>query len=351
MVDLTPQKVLTLLRAGEASPELKRSAAKGALPLGPAFMLESLMFLATDEDHSLRADAVKSLRKIPRTMVIGVSSAPDTPPTLLHRLARLFRRDGEILEKILLNGAVTDETVAFIATLPFPELLDIVGRSHGRLERCSRILENLKKNAATPKATLSLVNEVEARRQARVSLADAEVEPRDRGEGGEGLPEILVGEDEGKDGAALQGSAAVEQKKETIQQILKEMSAGQKVALAMKGNGEVRKILIRDKNRLICEKVLENPRITDSEVESYSKSTNVSEDVLRIIGNRREWSSQPAILRALVNNPRTPVALSLGFLKRLSLKELEGLSKNRNVPEAIRNTSRKLHKQKLQARG
>lgn len=352
-MDITPQKILSLIRSGEAPQEIRQSAAKGALPLGPAAMLESLMLLAGDQEEAVRKDAVKSLRKIPRSMVLGVSSAHETPPALLHRLARLFARDGEITEKILLNGAVSDETVAFLATLPNPSLLDIVGRNHVRLERFPQIYENLKMNAATPKATLGLVQEVEARRHARESRTPREGsgEKGDRKEErAESLPEILVREEEGEEGQDRQ-TAAVEEKKATIQQILKEMSAGQKVALAMKGNGEVRKILIRDKNRLICEKVLENPRVTDSEIESFAKSTNVSEDVLRIIGNRREWASQPSVMKALVCNPRTPVALSLGFLKRLSLKELEGLSKNRNVPEALRNTARKMHKQKLQARG
>ena len=350
-MDLTPRKILALLRSGEAPPELRRSAAKGALPLGPAAMMESLLVLAGDADESLRADAVKSLRKIPRSLVLGVASAQDTPPTLLHRLARLFAKDAETVEKILLNRAVNDETVAFIATLPFPALLEIVGRGHGRLERCSRIVESLRKNESTPQATLSLVQEIEARRRTREGRGDAELPPQKEGREEGALPEILVSEEAGETADTSPGAAAVEERKATIQQILKEMSAGQKVALAMKGNGEVRKILIRDKNRLICEKVLENPRVTDSEIESFAKSTNVSEDVLRIIGHRREWASQPAVFRALVTNPRTPVALSLGFLKRLSLKELEGLSKNRNVPEAVRNTSRKMHKQKLQARG
>ena len=32
------------------------------------------------------------------------------------------------------------------------------------------------------------------------------------------------------------------------------------------------------------------------------------------------------------------------------VKELEGLSKNRNIPEALRNTARKMHKQKIESR-
>ena len=60
--------------------------------------------------------------------------------------------------------------------------------------------------------------------------------------------------------------------------LLKKMSMGQKVALAVKGNREVRNILIRDTNKMLCLKVLENPRISDADVEAYAKSTNLPED-------------------------------------------------------------------------
>ena len=126
------------------------------------------------------------------------------------------------------------------------------------------------------------------------------------------------------------------------------MTAGQKVALAGKGNSEVRKILIRDKNRLVCVKVLENPRITDSEVEQYAKSTNVAEDVLRFIGNKREWAKLVPVVKALVQNPKTPLGLSMGYLGRMGVRELDGLSKNRNIPEALRKAAKKMHKAKAE---
>ena len=127
---------------------------------------------------------------------------------------------------------------------------------------------------------------------------------------------------------------------------------GQIRRVAGKGNGEVRKILVRDKNRLVCVKVLQNPRITDSEVEMYAKSTNVSDDVLRFICLvPQEWLHEATlvpVVRALVQNPQTPLGLSRTHLKRMSVRELDGLSKNRNIPEALRKAAKKMFKQKSQ---
>ena len=86
----------------------------------------------------------------------------------------------------------------------------------------------------------------------------------------------------------------------------------------------------------------------DSEVEQYAKSTNVSDDVLRHIVNKREWVKLAPVVRALVQNPKTPLGLSMNYLKRMSVRELDGLSKNRNIPDALRKSAKKLHKVKAE---
>ena len=63
----------------------------------------------------------------------------------------------------------------------------------------------------------------------------------------------------------------------------------EKMKLAMKGTREQRSQLIRDSNRLVATAVLASPKLTDAEVESFTKMGNVSEDVLRIIGMNRNW--------------------------------------------------------------
>ena len=141
----------------------------------------------------------------------------------------------------------------------------------------------------------------------------------------------------------LGGDEAPSARQLSIYALLKKMTIGQKVALAVKGNREVRNILIRENNKMLCLKVLENPRIGDTDVEAWAKSTNIPEEVLRGIANKKEWCKKYAIVKGLVCNPKAPLGVTLDFLKRLNLKDLEQLSKNRNVPETLRSTARRLH--------
>jgi hypothetical protein len=124
-------------------------------------------------------------------------------------------------------------------------------------------------------------------------------------------------------------------------QRLAEMNVPQKMARANKGTREERAILIRDPNKLIAVAVLSSPKLTDSEVESIAKMSSVSDEILRIIATNRNWMKSYVVVSALARNPKTPLAVSMNLLNRLSEKDLRTLSTNRNVPEVLRTTARK----------
>jgi hypothetical protein len=124
-------------------------------------------------------------------------------------------------------------------------------------------------------------------------------------------------------------------------QELAAMNFPQRLKAALKGTREHRAILIRDPNKLICATVLASPKVSVPEVESFARMQNVSEDVLRIIGGNRAWLKSYGVVLALTKNPKTPLALSMHLMTRLTAKDLAKLSVDRNVPEALRISSRK----------
>jgi hypothetical protein len=131
-----------------------------------------------------------------------------------------------------------------------------------------------------------------------------------------------------------------EDDEKSAMQRLAEMNVPQKMARATKGTREERAILIRDQNKLIAVAVLSSPKLTDSEVESIAKMSSVSEEILRIISHNRNWMKSYLVVSALARNPKTPLAVSMNLLSRLSEKDLRTLSTNRNVPEVLRTTAR-----------
>ena len=130
-----------------------------------------------------------------------------------------------------------------------------------------------------------------------------------------------------------------EDSQSTLQRIAA-MTIAQRIGLAMKGSREERAILIRDPNKIVAVAVLSSPKMTETEIESVAKMASISDEILRMIANNRAWTKRYGIIAALARNPKTPVAISMNLLARLSEKDLRSISADRNVPEVLRITAR-----------
>jgi len=115
-----------------------------------------------------------------------------------------------------------------------------------------------------------------------------------------------------------------------------------RMKLAMKGTREQRAQLIRDTNRIVSAAVLSSPKLTETEVESFTKMGNVSEDVLRTIGHRRAWLKNYGVVLGLCRHPKTPPAISMQLIHRLNDKDLKALMTDRNIREGLRVLAKKI---------
>lgn len=152
----------------------------------------------------------------------------------------------------------------------------------------------------------------------------------------------LVVYEEPKAGADQGTTAAPGRKKLNVIQMINRMTTPQKIKLALSGSKDARGVLVRDSNKQIASAVLANPKITDNEIEFFAKSTNLSEDVMRKIGTNSEWTKKYSVAQALVNNPKCPPGIAVGFVSRMMDKDLSMLEKSRNVSEAVRAAARGL---------
>jgi hypothetical protein len=142
--------------------------------------------------------------------------------------------------------------------------------------------------------------------------------------------------------AAPAGGNPASTKKLNIIQAVQRMTTPQKIKLALSGGKEARGLLIRESNKQISVAAVENPRITDGEIEFFAQSTNLSEDVMRKIGTNSEWTKKYSVARSLVYNPKCPAGISVGFISRMNDKDLAMLEKSKNVSEAVRAAARGL---------
>ena len=141
-------------------------------------------------------------------------------------------------------------------------------------------------------------------------------------------------------GSGDEGAEPTEEEEDS--RLVSGLPIAERLKLATKGTREQRSQLIRDSNRIVATAVLTSPKLTESEVEAFAKMGNVSEDVLRIIGTNRGWLKNYGIVLAVTRNPKTPPAISMQLMHRLTEKDIKMLTTDRNVPEALRLGARRV---------
>lgn len=143
-------------------------------------------------------------------------------------------------------------------------------------------------------------------------------------------------------------AVAEPEKKERLSKLQKisRMNVSERVKLAVLGDKEDRMILVRDGSKVVNGAVLASPKISDQEIETIAAMKNVQENVLRTLARNRKFIKSYSVVKALVNNPRCPLDISLGLMKNLLTPDLKVLSMNKNIPETLKKLALKQYKEK-----
>jgi hypothetical protein len=240
---------------------------------------------------------------VPPIDLLHMAQNPKTPAEVLEKILEQPALSPEVLVALLRHPATPGDGIARLAERATDALLEVLLSSLDRLGRWVEALEALLRNPAVPPIK----------------------HPTIKGH-------IETAKKRDTDGA-----------KKSLLLRVKDLPVGQKLALAKKGNKDVRMILIKDSNEMVALEVAGSPRISDGEILAIAMMRDVSDKVLRYIANNRKYRQNKQIVLALLNNPRTPVGVSLGLgIQQLSDRELDDLAKNRNIPGAVSRAAKQI---------
>ena len=387
--------VVQAVLSGAAPQPARMAAARGMLPVPQDVLLELLVALRADSDESVAHAAEETLAGQDAATLKSVASAQETAPTVLSYLAERPGLAREVQESLALNASTPDEAVAALARLTAEgAVLELVSLNQQRLIRAPAIIDAVLANPARTSEADRRVRETrreffEKERGARqvademrargmgaaaefvesaesfaiegglslddawliaqhIEVSDVDIDdswlPSERYE--EWLDETFeqqqaVAERLVAEALREGGTSAAPERVSLIRRVML-MKVKDRMKLGMKGDREARSILIRDSNRIVAQAVINNPRITDQEVEAIASMRTVADEVLRLIAMNRGWARQYPIIHNLARNPRTPLPTAMSILPRLHAKELKALSQNRNISEAVRRQALRL---------
>jgi hypothetical protein len=334
-------------------------AAGGTLPLSPDQLVPMLLFLTQDADEMVRKRAVTSLVEMPGDLVHPVLRQLKSQAAL-DAAVRTFRKNDEIAQELAINPMTADDTVRWLAGAGSAHICEVIGRNHVRALRTPAIVEALWLNPRAAQGVVQALLELAVRadlplehiagfREMKAILSGEE--PEAEHEKGLSDSEFALAmawatqsyeREHGSTVAAVAEGKTEDDKTSTLQTLIMKMSVSQKVRLAMVGDANVRKLLIRDPKKLVALAVLRSPRITEGEVTTFAGNKTLSEELLTTICRNRNWVKDYATRKALVFNPKTPLTFSMTFLRQLSPKDLKDASGSRDVNQTVARTAKRM---------
>ncbi|MFH1574725.1 MAG: HEAT repeat domain-containing protein [Acidobacteriota bacterium] len=318
---------------------IRLAAAQGLAPLTPSDMLQLLVHLLQDPDPEVAAPAATSIAAWEESDIVAQAQARDCSALVLDYFAA--ESSSEVVqEAIILNPSASGKAITALASRVSAPLLETILYNRVRLIQNPQILNGVKNNPAITKPIQVLVQEIEeeffgSKRMEYVIETPVEAAAVQE-------EAIAIEEEEPPDDLSLEGLPLDPNERETaLFQRIAAMTVQQRIRLAHLGTREARAILIRDANRDVARSVLQSPKLTDAEVETFSAMRNVSDDVLRQVGTSKEWIKSYGVVQNLVKNPRTPPMIAQHLLFRLRTRDLSLVVRDRGVPEAVRRNAQR----------
>jgi hypothetical protein len=353
--ELTAAAVIGLIQSGAYPRDVVATIARGFLPLPQEELVAVLAYLAGSGDAEIARLASNALSELPARIVLDFASNENVLADSLVRLLGVTT-DGQVLEALIRNRAVPDSAIVALAKSAEPHVQDVIVINQARILRAPEILDALLANPAlSADARRRALETREEFFEKKARLVEDGEEPEIIDLPLEPIADLLARAEQDPSPPAPPVALTELEKKNpkatAIWAKLSYMSISEKVQLAFKGDRMLRMLLVRERNKLVATAVLRNPRIGDQEIENIAGMRNVEDDVLRAIGNNREWSGKYNIMYILCRNPKTPVGVVLPFINRLTLRDLKGLKDDKGVSQVVRESAKRIYLSRTQKTG
>lgn len=341
--------------AADAPAPLKTMAARGVLPgAKPAEIVTVVAALASGPEPALAETARTTLTKLPAPILAGALSA-DLPGTVIERLVEALPNQHDVIEKLLRMRRITPRALELLAEQADEKAGELIATNEELMLKNPVVIEKLYMNKRVRMSTADRLIELAVRNGLELSIPaykeaaaaiknelipEPSEEPtyddvlfRETDE----LAEKVTLQDEAEDTHEVddEGEEKLRDKFVPIYRQIAEMTVTQKIRRAMLGSAAERLILVRDPNRLVSSAAAKSPLMRENEAVQISASRAVSEEVLRVIAQNREFTRNYQVKLNLISNPRTPFTFATRLIPHLRENDLRALSKSKNVSGAV----------------
>jgi hypothetical protein len=114
-----------------------------------------------------------------------------------------------------------------------------------------------------------------------------------------------------------------------------ELELGEKISIARVAPPGLIPLLSEEDDHSLIRSLLSNPRLRELDVLSLVSRASVTPPALRVVFESERWIVRPAIKKALVAHPNTPVHVALSLLERMPRREVRALVDEGELPPVV----------------
>jgi len=258
-------------------------------------------------------------------------------------LCRLMKNDVRFVTFVIELKKYNEETLSVFAESKEPEVLFRIGNIRHIVSDSDELIKKIMFNPFSPDETITLMKQIIIDKKA------AEVFGQVCEDSKEEKSETEINNENTKEAESsltILNDQIEKEISENLYNKINKMNMAEKIKLALKGNKTARMFLVRDPNKQVSLNVLKNPKITEQEIEFILKNKATGEHLIREIARTNAFIKDYNIMRELVFHPKTPINISMNFINRLFVQDLERLSKSRDVPSSLKNQAQRLYQVK-----
>src|ERR1700692_1396701 len=222
--------------------------------LSPADRAEILVLLSTDADDVVAQQASEALRSQPVEAFVEALKRSEALPPIFEYASQHLVGKPAVAEAMVQNrncpSRFITPHVPQLSSMSVQALMDSLDRVSDSSELAAALLKSSSATADNKRV----------------------------------LQELLAPETPIDEKALMEALMDVEPdagKRQTLLQRLAKMSVSERVQFAFKGGSEARRTLIRDSNKVVQRAVLQSPRLTGQEVESFAGMSSLTDEILR----------------------------------------------------------------------
>lgn len=355
---------------------MRMMGARGMVPSAPHETGAVLLNLSFDPDESIRSAAKKQAAELPDDLLRAVLTSA-APPMAIYFMQAQRRLSPALVEAMLLNPATPDEVFVQAAKTCSESLTELIAGNQVRLLRTPSIIESLYLNENARMSTLDRLIDLARRNKVRFDglevlqslvedesydtaaaaeasakkvdlfkavLMDSKLEDAEREIEEQGLTEQEIIERRQKEAE----SDTPPEKKTTQNKAaaISQMSIAEKMRLATLGSHADRELLIKEANRLVHMAAVRSPKVQLRDIVVWSSNKALPDNVVTFIANHARYRRMYSILVNLANNPKTQLKDCVRMMQQLHDKDLQLLTRNRNVSGTVRRQATALREQR-----